>query len=170
MDKSHSVSQSEEELRIQFSSVAQLCPTLCDPMGCSTPAFPVLHHLLELAQTHVHSVGDAIQPSHPLPPPPLPALNLSQQECGEYCSLGDGSYCRRRRFFLQEICLHVAPNPGSAKMSSESFLKLTSWVTHILDSLPITFPKYKVIKTLTYGISLHFDSLLQYKTNCNTVL
>ena len=50
----------------QFSSVAQSCPTLCDPMGCSTPGFPVHCQLLELAQTHVHRVGDAIQPSHPL--------------------------------------------------------------------------------------------------------
>ena len=52
----------------QFSSVAQLCPTLCNPMDCSTPGFPVHHQLLELAQTHVHQAGDAIQPSHPLPP------------------------------------------------------------------------------------------------------
>ena len=51
---------------VQFSSVAQLCPTLCDPMDCSTPGFPVLHHLPELAQTHVHWVDDATQPSHPL--------------------------------------------------------------------------------------------------------
>ena len=51
---------------IQFSSVAQSCPTLCNPMDCSTPGFPVHHQLLELAQTYVHQVGDAIQPSHPL--------------------------------------------------------------------------------------------------------
>ena len=49
-----------------FSSVAQLCSTLCDPMECSTPGFPVHHQLLEFTQTHVHWVGDAIQPSHPL--------------------------------------------------------------------------------------------------------
>ena len=49
-------------------SVAKLCPTLCDPMGCSTPGFPVLQYLLELAQTNVHWVSDAIQPSHPLLP------------------------------------------------------------------------------------------------------
>ena len=48
--------------------VVQSCPTLCDPMDCSTPGFPVLHHLLELAQTHVHWVSDAIQPSYPLSP------------------------------------------------------------------------------------------------------
>ena len=50
-------------------SVAQLCPTFCDPVDCSTPGFSVLHHLLEFAQTHVHWVGDAIQPFHPLLPP-----------------------------------------------------------------------------------------------------
>ena len=52
--------------KVQLSSVTQLCPTLWDPMDGSTPGFPVLHQLLELAQTHVHQVGDAIQPSHPL--------------------------------------------------------------------------------------------------------
>ena len=65
---------------IQFSSVAQSCPTLCDPLDCSTPGFPVLHQLLELAQTHVRQVGDAIQPSHPLLSPSPPALNLSQHQ------------------------------------------------------------------------------------------
>ena len=50
----------------KFSSVAQLCPTLCDPMDCSTPSFPVDHQLPELAQTHIRQVSDGIQPSHPL--------------------------------------------------------------------------------------------------------
>ena len=62
----------------QFSSVAQSCLTLRDPMDCSTPGFPVLHHLPEFTQTHVHQVGDAIQPSHPLSSPSPPAFNLSQ--------------------------------------------------------------------------------------------
>ena len=65
---------------LQFSSVTQLCPTLCDPMGCSTPGFPVHHQLLEPAQTHVHGVGDAIQLSHPLSSPCPPAFNLSQHQ------------------------------------------------------------------------------------------
>ena len=60
----------------QFSSVAQSCLTLCDPMDCNTPGFPAHHQLLELAQTHVHQVGNAIQPSHPLSSPSPPALNL----------------------------------------------------------------------------------------------
>ena len=64
--------------KIQFSSITQSCPTLCNPMDCSTPGFPVHHHLLELAQTHVHPVGNAIQPFHPLSSPSPPAFNLSQ--------------------------------------------------------------------------------------------
>ena len=59
-------------------SVTQLCMTLCNPMLCSILGFPVLHHLLEFSQTHLHWVGDAIQPSHPLSFPSPPAFNLSQ--------------------------------------------------------------------------------------------
>ena len=65
---------------VQFSSVAQSCLTPCDPMGCSTPGFPAHHQLPELAQTHVHWVGDAIQSSRPLSPPSPPSLNLSQHQ------------------------------------------------------------------------------------------
>ena len=64
----------------QFSSVVQWCPTLCDPMNCSTPGLPVNHQLPEFTQTHVHRVGDAIQPSHPLSSPPPPAPNPSQHQ------------------------------------------------------------------------------------------
>ena len=64
----------------QFSSVTQSCPTLCNPMNCSMPGLPVHHQLLEFTQTHVHRVGDAIQPSHPLSPPSPPALNPSQHQ------------------------------------------------------------------------------------------
>ena len=64
----------------QFSSVAQSCPTLCDPMDCSTPDLPVHHQLLEFTQTHAHWVSDAIQPSHPLSSPSPPSFNLSQHQ------------------------------------------------------------------------------------------
>ena len=63
---------------VQFSSVTQLCPTLCDPMNHSTPGIPVHHHLPELTQTHIHRVSDAIQPSHSLSSPFPPAPNPSQ--------------------------------------------------------------------------------------------
>ena len=64
----------------QFSSVAQLCPTLCDPMNRSMPGLPVHHQLPEFTQTHVHWVGDAIQPSHLLSSPSPPAPNPSQHQ------------------------------------------------------------------------------------------
>ena len=65
---------------LQFSSVAQSCPTLCDPMNRSTPGPPVHHQLLEFTQTPVHRVSDAIQPSHPLSSPSSPAFNPSQHQ------------------------------------------------------------------------------------------
>ena len=65
---------------VQYSSLAQSCPTLCNPMDCRTPGFPVHPQLPELAQTHVHWVCDAIQPAHPLSSPSPPAFNLSQHQ------------------------------------------------------------------------------------------
>ena len=62
------------------SSVAQSCPTFCDPMDCSMPGHPVHHQLLQYTQIHVHWVGDAMQPSHPLSSPSPPAFNLSQHQ------------------------------------------------------------------------------------------
>ena len=64
----------------QFSSVAQSCPTLCDPMVCSTSGLPAHHELPEFTQTHVHLVNDATQPSHPLLSPSPPAPNPSQHQ------------------------------------------------------------------------------------------
>ena len=66
--------------KYHFSSAAQSCPTPCDPMNSSMPDLPVHHQLPEITQTHVHWVGDAIQPSHPLLSPFPPALNLSQHQ------------------------------------------------------------------------------------------
>ena len=82
----HGINQSIQKMFIrhqtciQFSSVAQLCPTLCDLMNRSTPGLPVHHQFLEFTQTHVHQANDAIQPSHPLSSPFPPAPNLSQHQ------------------------------------------------------------------------------------------
>ena len=65
---------------VQFGSVTQSCLTLCNPMDYSTPGFPAHHQLPELTQTHVHRVGDAIQPSYPLLSTSLPAFNLSKHQ------------------------------------------------------------------------------------------
>ena len=81
-------------------SVAKSCLTLCNPIDCSTPGFPDLHHLLEFAQTHVHWVRDAIQPSYPLSPPSLPSLNLSQQQ----------SFPKSQLFASGGLCISMSPS------------------------------------------------------------
>ena len=77
MEKLH---QYPQKVSVQFSSIAQSCPTLCDPMNSSMPGLHVPHKLPEFTQTHVHWVGDAIQPSHSLSSPSRPAFNLSQHQ------------------------------------------------------------------------------------------
>jgi len=72
--------QPDPSVHIHFSSVAQSCPALCDPMNNTTPGLPVHHQLLEFTQTHVHQVDDAIQPSHPLASPSPPTPNPSQHQ------------------------------------------------------------------------------------------
>ena len=74
------IAEPEKQILRQFSSVAQSSPTLCDPMNHSTPGLPVHHKFPEFTQTHVHRVGDAIQPSHPLLSPSPPARNPSQHQ------------------------------------------------------------------------------------------
>ena len=69
-----------ENHSVQFRSVTQSCPTVCNAMNHSTSGLPVYHQLLQSTQTHVHWVGDAVQPSHPLSSPSPPALNLSQHQ------------------------------------------------------------------------------------------
>ena len=76
----HDIICPEEKLSVQFSSVTQSCPTLCDSTNHSMPGLPVQHQLLEFTQTHVHQVGDTIQPSHPLSSPSSPAPNPSQHQ------------------------------------------------------------------------------------------
>ena len=109
---------------LQFSSVAQSCPTLCDPMDCTTPGFPVQHQLLEFTQTHVHQVCDAIQPSHPLWSLSPPAFNLSQHEGLFKCV----SYSHQMAKVL-EFQLHHSPfNENSG---------LISFKMDCLDLLPV---------------------------------
>ena len=74
------IGQHKEFYLDQFSSVVQSCPTLCNSMNCSTPGLPIHHQLPEFTQTHVHRIGDAIQPSHPLSSPSPPAPNPSQNQ------------------------------------------------------------------------------------------
>ena len=139
---------------LQFSSVAQSCLTLWDPMNCSTPGLPVYHQLPEFTQTHVHWVGDAIQPSHPLPSPSPPALNLSQhqgifkwvsslhQVAKYWISASSKSFQWTPRTDLLQNGL-VGP-PCSPRDSQESsptpqFKSINSSVLSFLHSLTLTF-------------------------------
>ena len=92
-------------LKVQFSSVAELCLILCDPMDCSTPDLPVHHQLLECTQTHVCGAGDAIQLSHPLSSFSPPALNLSQHQ-GLLQWLGSLHQMAK----VLEFQLHISPS------------------------------------------------------------
>ena len=111
----------------QFRSVAQSCPTLCDPMDCHMPGFPVHYQLSELAQSPVHWVCDVIQPSHPLSSPFPPAFNLSQHQA--------------IRFFSSESVLHIRwPKYGSFSFSispSNEYSGLISFKMEWLDLLAV---------------------------------
>ena len=137
----------------QFSPVTQSCPTLCDPMDCSTSGFAGHHQLPEHAQTHICWVGDAIQPSHPLSPPSAPALNLSQHH-GLFQWIG---------------CSHqVAQNIGASASTSAlpmnfwdwSPLELTGWISLWSKGLSRVFSRTTVQKHPFLGaqLSLWFNS------------
>ena len=113
------------------SSVAQSCPTLCDPMDRSTPGLPVHHQLPESTQTHAHGVSDAIQPSHPLSSPSPPALNLSQHQGLFKWVSSSNQMAKGLQFQLQHPCIQWTPrtdllynglvgSPCSPRSSQES--------------------------------------------------
>ena len=105
---------------VQFSAATQSCPTLCDPMNCSTLGLPVHHQLLEFTQTHVHRVGGAIQPSHPLSSPSPPVLNPSQHQ----------SFPMSQPFTWSGQSFGVSASASVLQMNTQdwSALGLTGWV------------------------------------------
>ena len=121
----------------QFSSVTQSCPTLCDPMDCSMPGFPVYHKLPEFTQTHVHLIGDAIQPSHCLPSPSPPTFSLSQHQS---VSQSVQLLSRVRLFVTPWTAVHQA---SPSITNSQSLLKLM-FIELVMNSL--TTLKYNYFK------------------------
>ena len=115
----------------QFSSVAQLCPTLCYPMDCSKPGFLVHHQLLELTQTHVHGGSDAIQPSHPLSSPSPPAFNLSQHQ-------GIFQWVSSLNQVAKVLEFQLQHQFSSVQLLSRVQLFVTSWTAAHQASLSIT--------------------------------
>ena len=110
---------------VRFSSVTQSCPILCEPMNRSTPGLPVHHQLLEFTQTHVHWVGDAIQPSHPLSSPSPPALNLSQHQALFQWVSSSHQVAKVLEFQLQ----HQLKHPGLMNTQDWSPLGWTGWIS-----------------------------------------
>ena len=134
------------KMHIQFSSVAQLGLTLCNPMNHSMPGLPVHHQLLESTQTHVHWVSDAIQPSHPLSSPSPPALNLSQHQ-GLFKSVSFASGG-------QSIGISASTSVLPMNTQDWSHLGWTSWISLQSKGLSRVFSNTTVQKHQFFGAQL----------------
>ena len=145
---------SVKRIKSMYSQSVQSRPTLCNPMDCSTPGFPVLHQLPELAQRHVHPAGDAIQPSHPLLSPSPPAFSLSQHQ-GFFQSVSSSHQvakvlelrlqhqsfqCIFRVDFLQDGLVGSTCSPRDSKESSPTpqFKSINSLALSFLHSPTLT--------------------------------
>ena len=131
----------------QFSSVAQSCPTLCDPMNRSTPDLPVHYQLPEPTQTHVHWVSDVIQPSHPLSSPFPSALNLSQHQ---------GLFQLSQLFTSGSQSIGVSASTSVLPMNSQDWSPLgwTGWISLQSKGLSRVFSNTTVQKHQFFGAQL----------------
>ena len=132
------------------SSVAQSCPTLCDPMNCSTPGLPVNHQLLEFTQTHVHRVSDAIQPSHPLSSPSPLAPSPSQHQ----------SFPMSQLFTWGGQSIGVSALASVLPMNTQDWspLEWTSWISLQSKGLSRVFSKTTVQKHQFFSAQLSSQS------------
>ena len=135
----------------QFSSVAQSCPTLWDPMNHSTPGLLVHHQLLEFTQTHVHWVGDAIQPSHPLSSPSPPALNPSRHQ---------GLFPMSQLFARGGQSIGVSASASVLPMNTQDWSPLgwTDWISLQSKGLSRVFSNTTVQKHQFLGAQLSSQS------------
>ena len=131
----------------QFSSAPQSCLTLCDPRDCSTPGLPVHHQLQESTQTHVHRVGDAIQPAHPLGSPSPPAFNLS---------LASGSFQISQFFAWGGQIIGVSASASVLPMNTQDWSPLgwTGWISLQSKGLSRVFSNTTVQKHQFFGAQL----------------
>ena len=114
--------ETEEYISVQFSSVTQSCPTLCDPMDCSMPGLSVHHQLPEFTQTHIYWVGDAIQSSHPLssPPAPYPSQHQSLPMSQLFASGGQSTGVSALASFLTQNTQDWSPSEWTGWISLQS--------------------------------------------------
>ena len=134
-----------------FSSVTQLCATLCDPMDFSTPGLPVHHQLPEFTETHVHWVGDAIQPSHPLSSPSPPAFNLSQHS---------GSFQMSQFFVSGGQSIGVSASASVLPVNIQDWFPLgwTGWISLQSKGLSRIFSNTTAQKHQFFGAQLSVQS------------
>ena len=139
-------------MSVQFSSVAQSCPTLCNPMDCSMPGLPVHHQLLEFIQTHVHWVGDAIQPSHPQSSPSPPAFNLSHFQ----------SFQMRQLFASGGQSIGVSASTSVLPMNIQHWFPLgwTGWISLQSKRLSRVFSNTTVQKHHSSALSFLYSPTL----------
>ena len=137
-------------------SVTKLCPTLCNSMDCSMPGFPVLHHLPEFAQTHVHLIGDAIQPFHPLPPSSPSAFSLSQHQ-------GLFQWVSSSHPVAKIIGVSFSPSVLPVSIQSWFSLELTGLISLLSRELSRVFSNTTVQKHQFFGtqLSLYSNSHVQ---------
>ena len=135
----------------QFSSVTQLCPTLCNPMNHSTPRLPVHHYLPEFTQTYVDRVGDANQPSHPLSPPSPPAPNPSQHQ-----SLSNESTLHMRWPKYWRFSFSISPS--NEHWTPMNTLEWTDWISLQSKGLSRVFSNTTVQKHQLFGTQLSSQS------------
>ena len=138
---------------VQFSSVAQLCTTLCDPMNHSMPDLPIHHQLPEFTQTHVHRVSDAIQPSHPLLSPSPPAPNPSQHE---------GLFQMSQLFTWGGQSIEVSASASVLPMNTQGWSSLgwAGWTSLQSKLLSRVFSSTTVQKHQFFGIQLSSHPLI----------
>ena len=139
-----------EKYSVQFSSVAQSCLTLCDPMSLSTPGLPV-HQLPEFTQTHVHEVSDAIQPSHPLSSPSRPAPKTSQHQ---------GLFPMSQLFALGGRSIGVSALASFLPKNTQDWspLEWTGWISLQSKGLARVFSNTTVQKHQFFGAQLSSQS------------
>ena len=133
-----------------YGLVSKSRPTYFDSMNCSTSGFPVLHHLLEIAQTHVHSDGDAIQPSHPLWPPSPPTFNLSM------------------RVFSSESALHIRwRNIGASASASVLPVSIHCWFP--LGSTGLMLQRMRRLDSITDSMDTNLSKLRDSEAQASLV-
>ena len=147
---------SNEKGSVQFSPVTQLYLTLCDPMDCSKPGFPVYHQLPDFTQTHAHWVGDAIQPSHPLLSPSPPALSLP----------ASGSFQMSQLFAPDGLSIKVSASTSVLSMNTQDWSPLgwTGWISLQSKELSRVFSNTAVQKHPFFSAQLSSQSISHIHT------